>query len=392
MLRRGLTVLALGLALAGFSITTAQEEPPLPTMPNGWEYRWTEVASGFGRPLYVTGANDGTDRLFVVAQGGLIHVIVDGELLPDPFLNVTSLVSVDANERGLLGLAFHPNYAENGTFFINYTDAVGDTAIARYQVSADDPNRADPSSAQFVLRVSQPYSNHNGGHLAFGPDGYLYIGLGDGGAAGDPEDRAQNPQSLLGKMLRIDVDAEGVPYAIPADNPFEENPNYLPEIWSTGLRNPWRYSFDRLTGDLFIGDVGQNEYEEVSFQPAASTGGENYGWRYREGTRAYSGEAIPADTTVVDPFAEYSHGEGGCSVTGGYVYRGALLPELSGVYFFGDYCSGLVWTSIPDGTGGWQTQLAMETNLTISSFGEDDAGELYLVSHSGAVFRLESIE
>ncbi len=360
----------------------AQDTATVITPPDGSQYEWVEVSSGFERPLFVTGANDGRDRLFIVEQGGMIYAIEDGEM--SDFMDATVLVSRNANERGLLGLAFHPDFATNGTFFINYTDSNGDTVVARYQVTSDG-NQADMDSGAFIIRIGQPYPNHNGGDIAFGPDGYLYVGMGDGGSAGDPQGYGQNPQSLLGKMLRLDVD-NGSPYAIPTDNPYATvNDQLAPEIWSWGLRNPWRFSFDRATGDLYIADVGQNQWEEVNFQPAASPGGENYGWNIMEGSQRYSGE--PVIDGLVNPFAEYNHGQG-CSVTGGYVYRGAALPDLQGVYFFGDYCSGIIWASYRDAAGEWQTNVFMDTNLTISSFGLDDAGELYLVNHGGNVLQL----
>jgi glucose/arabinose dehydrogenase len=294
-----------------------------------------------------------------------------------PFLDIQERVNDGANEQGLLGLAFHPRYAENGYFFVNYTGANDETVIARFSVTSD-PNRADPASEKVILTIDQPYRNHNGGDLAFGPDGYLYVGMGDGGSAGDPEQRAQNPQSLLGKMLRLDVD-NGDPYGIPTDNPFVTRGDVALEIWAYGLRNPWRFSFDRATGDLYIADVGQNAIEEVNIQPADSAGGENYGWDFLEGSQPFEG-AAPADTVL--PVAEYARGDG-CSVTGGYVYRGAALPELNGVYFFGDYCSGLIWSLQRDAAGAWRRATFGETDFNIGSFGEDAAGELYVLDHRG---------
>lgn len=381
------TVMSVLLLLLGLTLPVAAQDatPAVPAWPpDGSRYALVEVASGFERPVFVTGANDGTNRLFIVEQGGRIWIMQGGATLPSPFLDVSALVSRDANERGLLGLAFDPNYAENGQFFINYTDVNGDTAVLRYRVSADNPNLADPDSAEYVIRVGQPYPNHNGGDIAFGPDGYLYVGMGDGGSAGDPQRHGQDPQSLLGKMLRLDVDS-GTPYAIPADNPSVNNPALLPEIWAIGLRNPWRFSFDRQTGDLYIADVGQNQWEEVNFQPADSPGGENYGWNIMEGTHRYSGEPVIEGLTA--PFAEYSHSQG-CSVTGGYVYRGAALPDLQGVYLFADYCSGHIWASARDGDGNWQTSLFKESGLVVSSFGQDDSGELYVIHHGGGIWKL----
>jgi len=259
----------------------------------------------------------------------------------------------------------------------------GDTAVVRYSVSAD-PNRADPASAKVILQVNQPFANHNGGHLVFGPDGYLYIGLGDGGSGGDPQGNGQNLNALLGKMLRIDID-HGDPYAIPLDNPFVGRSDARPEIWAYGLRNPWRYSFDRATGDLYIADVGQNAYEEVDFQPVDSQGGENYGWNKYEGFHQYGGG--PTDGLTM-PVAEYAHAIGGCSVTGGYVYRGPSLPALSGVYLYGDYCSGQVW-ALYRAASDWENVALLNASVLISSFGEDEAGELYLLDHGGgAVYQL----
>lgn len=363
--------------------TVSAQTTAVPTPPDGTQYQWVEIASGFARPLFLTDADDGTNRLFVVNQDGQIWIMADGNVLETPFLNIATLVSRDANERGLLGLAFHPNYAENGYFYVNYTDGNGDTAVVRYSVSADDPNLADPESAFPLLNIAQPYPNHNGGHLSFGPDDYLYIGTGDGGAQGDPQGRAQDGQSLLGKMLRLDVD-NGTPYGIPTDNPFINDSTFLPEIWAYGLRNPWRYSFDRLTGDLYIADVGQNQWEEVNFQPT-SNGGLNYGWNIMEGTRRYSSEPVIDGLTA--PFFEYSHNQG-CSITGGYVYRGEALPALQGVYLFADYCSGIIWASYRDAAGVWQTTEFMDTDYTISSFGEDHAGELYLINQGGSLLKL----
>jgi glucose/arabinose dehydrogenase len=386
MQKKSILVLTLlGLAVM-FSAVSAQDAPRT-APPNGSQYRLVEVASGLRRPLLVTNAGDGSNRLFVVSQDGYIYILQDEQVLDSYFLDVSNLVSRDASERGLLGLAFHPDYETNGQFFINYTDNLGDTVIARYTVSADDPNKADPASAQEILYIGQPYANHNGGQLAFGPDGYLYIGTGDGGSAGDPQNNGQNPAVLLGKMLRIDVNTttDGKPYGIPADNPFVDNPDFAPEVWAYGLRNPWRFSFDRETGDLYIADVGQNQWEEVNFQPTDSTGGENYGWRIMEGKHVYSNDTAPGE--LVAPFAEYDHNNG-CSVTGGYVYRGEQLPDLQGVYLFSDYCFGTIWSSYRDEAGAWRTNVFMDTSHTVSSFGEDEAGELYVVNHNGTILQL----
>ena len=344
-------------------------------------------ATGFDRPLYLTHAADGTQRLFLLEQTGKIWIIENGQRSSQPFLDVSALISPSASraysEQGLLGLAFHPDYPRNGWFYINYTDRSGSTIVARYQVSLSNPNLADAHSAQTLFQIRQPYNNHNGGHIAFGPDGYLYITLGDGGSANDPLGAGQNRQLLLGSLLRIDVDG-GQPYAIPADNPFIDDAGALDKIWAYGLRNVWRFSFDRLTGDLYLADVGQNGWEEVNFQPADSSGGENYGWNVWEGSHRFAGGSAPDH---VPPIAEYSHALG-CSVTGGYVYRGDAIPDLQAAYVFGDYCSGRIWTAYRDRTMQWQTSEFLQTGLPISSFGEDEAGELYVIDYRGTIYRL----
>jgi len=356
------------------------------TPPSADDFQLVEVATGFNRPLYVTGAGDGSGRLFVVEQYGAIRIFADGKVLEQPFLNIEARLTSRGNEQGLLGLAFHPNYADNGYFYVNYSAANdGDTIVARYSVSADDPNVADPASEVILLRVDQPFENHNGGHLLFGPDGYLYIGMGDGGSQGDPFGNGQNTHALLAKLLRIDVDG-GEPYGIPADNPFADGVSGAPEVWAYGLRNPWRFTFDRETGDLYVGDVGQNTYEEVNFVPAGVSG-VNFGWNIYEGLHPYSGQALPANAVL--PFAEYAHNEGS-SVTGGYVYRGSLVPELHGIYLYADFSSGRLWYAYRDAAGAWQHDILMRgTNQAISSFGEDDDGELYITSFTGSLLRFE---
>jgi glucose/arabinose dehydrogenase len=341
------------------------------------------VAEGLVSPLFVGHAGDGSGRLFVVEQPGRIRIIRDGQVVPEPFLDITDLVGC-CGERGLLSVAFHPDYANNGDLFVNYTDRNGDTVVARYEVSTTDPNRADPASAETILFVDQPAANHNGGLLLLGPqDGYLYIGLGDGG--GGNGQNGQDLSTLLGKILRIDVDGTSgdLSYSIPPDNPFVDQPEARPEIWALGVRNPWRFSFDRDTGDLWIGDVGSATYEEVNEQPAASAGGENYGWDLMEGTvcRAESCDAFVA------PVSGFDRDEG-CVVTGGYVYRGSAIPDLHGVYLFADYCSGRVWGLVRDASNAWIRLDPVETGLRISSFGEDANGELYVVDIEGAVYRL----
>ncbi len=344
------------------------------------------IADGFTRPLYVTGAGDGSGRLFVVEQPGTIWIVRNGQRLEEPFLDIVAQVGSQANEQGLLSIAFSPDYARDGQFFINYTDREGDTVVARYQV-ADDPDQADVNSARTILMIEQPAANHNGGLLKFGPDGYLYIGTGDGGRAGDPWNNAQNRGVLLGKLLRIDVMnvADDQLYAIPADNPLIDEPDMRPEIWAWGLRNPWRFAFDRVTDDLYIADVGQNQYEEVHIQPAGSAGGANYGWNIMEGATCYN--ASECDQTGLEqPVIVYSHALG-CSITGGYVYRGQQFPQLNGVYIYGDYCSGRIW-GLRQTDQQWENAELLQTNLMLTSFGEDDAGEVYLTDQKGGVYQL----
>lgn len=349
--------------------------PDASTFPDPDAYTWETVVSGLTRPVDLQHAGDGSGRLFVIEKVGRIRILGAGGLVDSPFLDISERVGSGGNEQGLLGLAFHPRYTENGHFFVNYTDRDGDTVIARFRVSAD-PNFADPTSESVLLRVGQPYGNHNGGVLAFGRDGTLYAGLGDGGSAGDPQGNGQKLDTLLGKILRIDVDS-AEPYAIPSDNPFGN------EIWAYGLRNPWRMSFDSLTGDLYIGDVGQGDWEEIDFISAGSAGGANFGWDYFEGTHPFEGTP-PSGAQFVPPIAEYDHGQG-CSVTGGYVYRGAM-PEWNGIYLYGDYCSGNIWGLIRSGDG-WQDQLLFAEGR-ITSFGQDDAGEVYLILDGGDILRL----
>jgi glucose/arabinose dehydrogenase len=344
------------------------------------------VASGLGAITAITNAGD--ERLFVTVQTGQARIVSGGQVLPGPFLDISSLV-LCCGERGLLSVAFHPSYRENGLFFVYYTDDAGDLEIVRYRRSASDPNRADPSTRAVLLTIPHPVNaNHNGGQLQFGPDGYLYIGTGDGGSADDPPCNAQRDDVLLGKLLRIDVDqnVNSPPfYGIPSDNPFAEPGGARDEIWAKGLRNPWRFSFDRLTGDLWIGDVGQGEREEIEFQPRSSRGGENYGWKVMEGTRCGDGgdSGCPAGVppcnspAFVRPVYEYTHAEG-CSVSGGYIYRGTLVPALAGRYLYGDYCSGRLWAA---------GEALAPVAPGLSTFGEDSAGELYLGTQDGRVQR-----
>jgi glucose/arabinose dehydrogenase len=328
----------------------------------------------------------------VVEQPGRIRILRDGVVEPEPFLDLTGMVTADGSEQGLLSMALHPDFAENGQFFVGYTanegEGAGDNTIARLTVAADDPDRADPASLDVLLAVPDPFRNHNGGLVMFGPDGYLYAGLGDGGSGGDPEENGQDPTALLGKILRLDVNQVGdeTPYAIPSDNPFADGVDGRPEVWALGLRNPWRFSFDRETGDLYVADVGQNEIEEVSFQSAGSDGGENYGWNVMEGSACFRDANCETDGFVL-PVAEYDHSQG-CSVTGGYVYRGTAVPDLRGVYLFADYCSGLLWGLGRNANGDWAHTAPLETGLNISSFSETADGELLVLDLGGGIYRV----
>lgn len=341
------------------------------------------VVDGLQSPVYLTApAND--TRLFIVEQPGRIRIVQNGALLPTPFLDITSRVSA-GGERGLLSVAFHPQYAANGTFFVNYTDTRGDTRIERYRVSAD-PNRADPASAEPVLMVAQPFSNHNGGLVAFGPDGKLYVGMGDGGGGGDPHDTGQDPLRRLGKLLRIDVDAAR-PYGIPADNPHASGTNLLPDVWASGLRNPWRFSWDRTANLLYMADVGQNRLEEINVVPAGQ-GGVNYGWDVMEGSDCFEPASGCSRTGLVLPAMEYTHSDG-CSVTGGFVYRGQDVAALRGHYFYADYCEGWIRSfRYENGAATDPRSWDVENVGNVSSFGEDARGELYVISHGGGVYKI----
>lgn len=346
------------------------------------------VASGLANVVGIERVSDASGRLFLVRQSGQIMVYDGTQVLPTPFLDLSSLV-LFSGERGLLGLAFHPNYSSNGLFFLNYTNtnASAQTVIARYRVS-DNPNLADPGSQAILLTENQPFGNHNGGQLRFGPDGFLYIALGDGGSAGNPTNSGQRLDTILGKLLRIDVDS-GSPYAIPPSNPFASTPGARGEIWAYGLRNPWRFSFDRQTGDLFIGDVGQGLWEEVDYQSAASLGGENYGWRLMEGLHCFNPSSACDTGSLTLPIVEYSH-TFGCSITGGFRYRGSLLTGHAGTYFFADLCGGRIWGATPKPDGTWSATLLLVSGLTITTFGEDSNGELYFSNYGsdGQLYRL----
>ncbi|MDZ4179773.1 MAG: PQQ-dependent sugar dehydrogenase [Coriobacteriia bacterium] len=373
---------------------TRTPEPGVPGTLEDVDLELVPYLEGLEQPVLLTHAGDGSGRSFVVERTGYVRVVRNGELSPTPFLDISASVSTNS-ERGLLGLAFPPAYAQNGRFYVNYTDRDGTTTISRFSASSTDPDLAAPDSEQVLLRIEQPHANHNGGHLAFGPDGQLFIGMGDGGSGGDPLRAGQDPYTLLGKMLRIDVGesgqpARGEPYGIPEDNPWanpdsEEDP--LPELWALGLRNPWRFSFDRETDDLWIGDVGQNAWEEIDFEPAGSPGGLNFGWNVLEGTHPYPPDSDPGDTSrFTMPVVEYDRAAGQ-SVTGGYVYRGEDHPGLTGVYLYADFSTGRIWGLAPDNTE-WKNRLLLESGLQVVSFGEDEDGEIYVVDFAGSVLKV----
>jgi glucose/arabinose dehydrogenase len=349
-----------------------------------------EAMSGLTQPIFIANAGDGSNRLFIVERAGRIRVFKDGNLLAAPFLDIQSIVNDSGSEQGLLALAFHPDYETNRQFYTVHTDQSGSLVLSRF-LSSVSPNLANPNSRVPLLTIPHPtHQNHNGGTLAFGPDGYLYWSTGDGGGGGDPFGNAQNLNSLLGKILRLDVDhaAPGLNYAVPAGNPFYNLPNRRGEIWAYGLRNPWRISFDRGTGDLFIGDVGQGSREEIDFQPAGSAGGEDYGWRIMEGSLCFNPSAGCDQSGKVLPVAEYSHSQG-CSVTGGYIYRGAFYPDMQGRYFYGDFCAGILFSLYDDPVNGWTVTQVADTPYQISTFGQDEQGELYLTDYgAGTVYQM----
>jgi glucose/arabinose dehydrogenase len=359
----------------------------VPAFPDAAAYRWVPVASGLVEPTDIQFPDDGSGRMFVVEQPGRIRMIQNGQVISTPFLDISSEVGSAGSEQGLLGLAFHPNFKENPYVYVNYTDTNGNNVIARFKA---DGNQADPSSENDLLQIQKPFPNHNGGAVVFGPEGYLYLGIGDGGSEGDPLGYGQNTDVLLGKILRIDVN-QGDLFGIPPGNPFAKGGG-KPEIWAYGLRNPWRISFDRLTGDLYIADVGQDLWEEVDFVQAGSPGGSNFGWNYREGRHPYSPANPPAGLKLIDPVKEYSHAEGGCAITGGYVYRGSM-PEWQGIYLYGDFCSGLIWGLTRSGGAGanatWSSQLLFHTGAHITTFGQDQSGEVYFADRGGIIYELQ---
>lgn len=357
---------------------------------------WPKIAvnGGFDQPVQVTNAGDGSDRIFIAERRGVIRVVKDGVSSETPFLDISDRVKCCESEQGLFSIAFPPDFKDKQYFYVSYTalpqagkfGPVGDTVIARYHVTKD-PNVADPNSGQVILVLPQPADAHNGGHLVFGPrDGYLYIGSGDGGLENDPNNEAQNPQSLLGKILRIDTESGATPYAIPPTNPFVHTPGDRPEIWALGLRNPWQFSFDAQTGDLYIADVGENDYEEIDFQPASSHGGANYGWRVMEGTECHLNPGCDVRGYTF-PVTEYSHKQG-CAVIGGTVYRGKAYPDMQGVYFYADLCDGRIW-GLQHVGDQWESNLLADEPFQITNIGEDEQGNLYVTDFTdGAILKI----
>jgi glucose/arabinose dehydrogenase len=402
--------LMVSVAIAAALIASPDSNPPVSHANSTWpDLTLTLLATGLSAPVHLAAPDDGSGNLYVVEQAGLVKVLQGTTVLPSPLLDITDRV-LCCGERGLLSIAFPPDYAHKNYFYLNYTRTPdGATVISRFYLTAPAALTAEPASEQVVLIIDQPYSNHNGGQIAFSPaDGYLYIGTGDGGSGGDPQGNAQNPGSLLGKMMRIDVESVAAPlsappptpvpnfvlyfplalraaldpYLIPPDNPFRDDPAWRPEIWASGLRNPWRFSFDTLNGDLYIADVGQNAWEEVDWQPSSSLGGENYGWNIMEGGHCYS-DPNCSSAGLVLPVVEYDHSLG-CAISGGYVYRGAGIPDLQAAYLYGDHCSGRIW-GLRQVSGGWESTLLLDSSLEISSFGQDQKAEIYVVDHTGGI-------
>lgn len=378
--------LVLFAALGGCTEDSARAGPTEEQAPAD-SLRLARVVGGLDFPTYLTSPPGDTTRLFVTEKDGQVRIIQGGTLLPNPFLDLRQEVST-GGERGLLSLAFHPGYAQNGRFFVYLTNPEGAVEVREYRASPSDPQQAEPASGRLLIRIPQPYSNHNGGQALFGPDGKLYLGIGDGGSGGDPHNHGQNRSTLLGSILRLDVDG-GSPYAIPGDNPFVNTQGAQGEVWAYGLRNPWRFAFDRATGDLYVADVGQNRLEEVNVLPFARAGGANYGWRIMEGSSCFR-ESTCDRSGLVLPALEYEHPDG-CSVTGGYVYRGQRMPWLQGTYFYSDYCGGWIRSFRQDRGQAterrdWTARLGGKLG-DVTSFGEDAAGELYVLSRGGEVFR-----
>ena len=374
--------LVLTSVLAGCGGPSA---PPPPPPPPSSGLGLADVGT-FSFPVLLTSPPGDNARLFVVEKAGAIRIVKQGTALAAPFLDLRSKVST-GSEQGLLGLAFHPDYATNGWFVVNYTDAAGNTKVSLFRTSASDPDRADPAE-QIALSVDQPFSNHNGGMVAFGPDGRLYIGMGDGGSGGDPQGNGQKRSTLLGKILRLAISASGQ-VTVPSDNPFVGQSGTRAEIWSLGVRNPWRFSFDRTTGDLYIGDVGQGDREEIDAVTPAAGKGANFGWNTMEGKTCFGASSCNQQGLVL-PVLDYPHSEGACSVTGGYVYRGTAIAGLAGTYFYADYCRG--WVRSFRLTNGVATEERewpeLAPNGQVTGFGQDAAGELYLMSSAGRVAKI----
>jgi len=378
------TRISVLLLIVGSLLTVAPAWAAEPSDPEPPAVHLQLVVSGLSAPLDFQSARDGTGRFFIVEQGGTIRIIKGKKLLAMPFLNISSII-VSGGELGLLGLSFHPQYKANGRFFVNYTRRINghlQTAIAEYHVSATDPNLADPKSGQVLLFFNQPFDNHKGGQLAFGPDGFLYICTGDGGSGGDPQGNGQKLSTLLGKMLRIDINS-GSPYAIPPDNPFVGVSGAKGEIWAYGFRNPWRFAFDKLSKRLFVGDVGQDAWEEVDIV----TKGGNFGWNTMEGKHCFPPGTSCNQAGLILPIAEYSHSEG-IAVIGGYVYRGAAIPALKGLYVFGDFGSGQLWTLQETPPGTWTRAPLLSSGFNISAFGRAGNNELYVLDYSGKLYKL----
>lgn len=385
--RIAITLIALVMMITAFPVALAQDETG-----SEFDVGFEPVAEGFDQPVDLAHAHDGSGVLYIAEKPGTIRRIVDSERVDEPFLDITDRVGSSGYEQGLLGLAFPPNYADSRVFYVNYTDLDGNTVVSRFHVADND--LADPASEEVILTQVQPFPNHNGGQLKFGPDGYLYIGLGDGGSGGDPEGNGQALDTWLGKILRLEVDPSivpaGEPYAIPEDNPLIEQEGALPEIYAYGLRNPWRFSFDAETGDLLIADVGQDQVEEINLLPVNPDGALNFGWNITEGLDCFS--SAECDITGINlPILTYTHAEGGCSVTGGEVYYGENLTDLYGTYIFADFCSGLVWQGVRGDDGTWTMSAPVQSGLAISSFGVDEAGEVYVLDlNSGIIYRMEA--
>ena len=350
--------------------------------------------NGFVQPLDIVNAGDGSNRLFVLQKNGLIRIIRDSAILPTPFINLADSIEADGGEQGLLSLAFHPLHATNRLFFVYYTNTDGDIAVARFRTRIDNPDLADDTSGKILLTIPKGATNHNGGDLNFGDDGYLYFATGDGGGAGDGDNNAQNGNQLLGKMIRLDVDSieEAPYYTIPATNPYIGNPNVRDEIWAIGLRNPWRWSFDRETNDLWLADVGQNLWEELNFRAAGTTGGINYGWRCYEGNHAFNTAGCLPQSNYISPIHEYPHDTtGGISVTGGFVYRGPEFPNLTGYYLMSDFGSGHLWKVNSNGAGGWNVTRQPNALASVVSYGEAENGALFASTINGIVYKVTTV-